>query len=240
MSNSIRKYLSKKITQAVLDFNLLTEVDKVLIAVSGGKDSTALLLELISRIGKIDPAYILEAIHIQSDFASFEARDFLKELSLTLPIPFHFLNVPIKENLKEHAKLNCYFCSNRRRIELLNFAQKHGFNKIALGHHIDEIIETMLMNMLYNAKFSAMPPKVCYKKYPVEIIRPLTYCEEKEIIKYIKHLNLAQYTCTCNFSANSNRKHIRKIILELTGGNYTLKRNLFESMRNICTDYLLP
>jgi tRNA 2-thiocytidine biosynthesis protein TtcA len=239
MADSIRKRISKKITKACIDFSLIAEGDRILIATSGGKDSTTLLLELCSRLGKIGPSHELAAIHIQSDFAKPDARSFLHELSSQVAIPFHFIDIAIEKRLKEGRKLNCYWCSTQRRSALIEFARIHGFNKIALGHHMDDIIETLLMNMLYKGEFSGMPPLVPYEKYPVSIIRPLAYCEEHEIIEYIHQTGLGQYTCTCDFSAHSHRKRIRNEIASLTQGNSTLKRNLFESMRHIKEDYLL-
>lgn len=237
--SQIRKRISKKITKALIDFQLIEAGDRVLVATSGGKDSTALLLELAARQGKIGPPHELAAIHIQSDFAEGKAREFLRGLAGQVEIPFHFLDIGIERRLKEGRKLNCYWCSSQRRMELLKFALAHGYNKIALGHHMDDIVETLLMNMVHKGEISGMPPKVQYDKYPVALIRPLAYCEESEIIEYIQEAGLAQFTCTCEFSAASHRKHIRKEIASLTNGNPTLKRNLFESMRHIKTEYLL-
>jgi len=239
MASVIRKIISKKITKAIKDFSLIEEGDRILVAVSGGKDSTALLKELVNRCGRVGPRYEVEAIHIQSDFANPEPRQFLKLLEQDVHIPFHYLDVNIKGRLKKGRKLNCYWCATQRRIELLQFACDNKFNKIALGHHLDDIIETLLMNMVYNGKFDGMPPRVIYEKYPVSLIRPLCYCEESELNEYIQDAGLARYTCSCEFSTHSNRKDIHKEIESLTHGSSKLKRNLFESMRNIQKDTLL-
>ncbi len=239
MSSFIKKRISKKITKALYDFPMIAPGDRVLAAVSGGKDSTVLVSELAARCGKVGVPYTIEAVHIQSDFADQTARQFLKELEQDLKIPFHFLNIAVEGRLKEGKKLNCYWCSTQRRTELIQFAREHHFNKIALGHHLDDIIETLFMNIIYNGEFSGMPPIVPYEKYPVSVIRPLCYCEEQEIQKYIDSIGYEQYTCTCAFSKNSHRKHIRHEIEQLTGSSSALKQNIFESMRHIKMDYLL-
>ncbi len=238
MASPIRKRINKKITKALFDFSLIEPHDKILVAVSGGKDSTTLLLELAARYGRWQIPFEMEAIYIQSDFASPAPKTFLQTLAGKLPFPFHFLDIAVAGRVKEGFKLNCYWCSTQRRVELLEFATSRGFNKIALGHHLDDIIETLLMNMLYKGEFSGMPPRVPYEKYPVSIIRPLCYCEEDEIVKYIRETEFAQFTCTCDFARGSHRKTIRREIEHLTQGNSTLKQNLFKSMRNVKMDYL--
>lgn len=239
MASLIRKRISKKITKALYDFPMIAAGDRVLVAASGGKDSTALLLELSARRGKVGVPFELAALHVQSDFASPEPREFLKQLEQQIQIPFHYLDVAVEGRLKEGRKLNCYWCSTQRRTELIKFARERGFNKIALGHHLDDIVETLLMNMVYKGEFAGMPPVVPYEKYPVSIIRPLCYCEEREIEEYVEEAGLKKYTCSCEFSKNSHRKRIRSEIEALTKCSPTLKRNLFESMRHIKMDYLL-
>ena len=239
MASLIRRRINKKITKALHDFPLIEEGDRVLVGVSGGKDPTTLLLELNNRRGKTGPHFELGAVHIQSDFADPSPRVFIKNLEKQLDIPFYYLDIGVERRLQEGFKLNCYWCSTQRRLELLEFARTHNFNKIALGHHMDDIVETLLMNMLYKGEISGMPPLVSYEKYPISIIRPLCYCEEEELRVYIKDAGLSQFTCTCNFSNNSHRKRIREEIKSLTQGNSTLKQNLFESMRHIKSDYLL-
>lgn len=239
MASNIRKRISKKITKALFDFPMINEGDRVLVGLSGGKDSTALLLSLFSRLGKFGVPFELAGLHIQSDFGDKAPKNFVKSLETLVNIPIYYLDIAIEGRLKDGERLNCYWCSTQRRTELIKFAKENGFNKIALGHHLDDILETLLMNMLYKGEFSGMPPFVPYEKYPVSVIRPLCYCEETEITEFVQEMGLECPSCKCIAAGNSNRRLIREQIEALTMGKSTLKRNLFESMRHIRMDYLL-
>lgn len=238
MSTNIRKRVNRKITRAVREFKLLESGRRVLIGLSGGKDSTTLLWELVHRKGKVDPDYTLEAMHLQSDFGNLQSADFLEKICKDLAVPFHRVPVNITARVKKGQSLNCWWCSTQRRAELLEFARLGNFDTLALGHHMDDMLETLLMNMLYQGVFSSMPPLLELDNYPIRIIRPLAYVENQELVEYVEDLGLAKFTCTCDFSKNSNRKVVRQHIQNLTGGNSKLKSNMFESMRQIRSRYL--
>ena len=136
--------------------------------------------------------------------------------------------------------MSCYWCSTQRRKELREYAIKNGYNKIALGHHLDDVLETLLMNQMQKGVLSTMPPKLKFDKFPVTIIRPLYYADEKTIIDYANQNNWKRFTCTCNYQENSTRKEARKRIQLLTDGDYRLKTQMLQSIKkqNIITDYL--
>ena len=115
---------------------------------------------------------------------------------------------------------------------------EHGYNKIALGHHMDDILETLLMNALQKGEFSTMIPSLQYENYPIKIIRPLCYVTEERIIKYSEEQNFKQFTCTCDFQDNSTRKESKKKLKQLTGGKSELKEKLFTALQNIKLEYL--
>jgi tRNA(Ile)-lysidine synthase TilS/MesJ len=115
---------------------------------------------------------------------------------------------------------------------------ENGYNKIALGHHLDDILETLLMNALNKGEFSTMIPRLKYEKYPVTIIRPLCFADVDSIIEHAKLHNYISQTCTCNYQENSGRKKARSRLEQLTGGNALEKRRLFEALRNIKPEYL--
>ena len=134
--------------------------------------------------------------------------------------------------------MNCWWCSTQRRTELNNYAMEHGYNKIALGHHLDDILETLLMNALYKGELSTMPPRLKYDKYPVTIIRPLCFADEQTIIAHARRCGYKSITCTCDYQNNSARKEARKKLEALTGSDTAQKRKLFESLKNIKSEYL--
>ncbi|MCI5607747.1 MAG: tRNA 2-thiocytidine biosynthesis protein TtcA [Spirochaetia bacterium] len=230
--------LSSLIDKAVFDYGLIEEGDRILIGASGGKDSTALIHYFSNRIKRPECKFEYKALNIQSDFA-FPFPEKILNLFNEWNVPFETLNVNILERVKPGQKMNCYWCSTQRRTELLNYAIKNGYNKIALGHHKDDILETFLMNMIEKGELSTMIPKLKYEKYPVMIIRPLCYVNEESIIEYARKEGYLGFTCTCSYQDNSTRKEARKKLDLLTDGDIQKKNHIFNSLKNVRRDYLL-
>jgi tRNA 2-thiocytidine biosynthesis protein TtcA len=177
-STVVRKLTAK----AILERELIAEGDRILVAASGGKDSTVMAWALSSLRPALKRNYTLEAIHISSDFCSCCKKTALRMRLEEWGIPFTDLFVPVIGRLKSGEKMNCYWCSTQRRTELLKYAMEHNFNKIALGHHLDDIIETFFMNMTAKGELSTMPELLKYRKYPGSLFRPLAYLEERQVI----------------------------------------------------------
>jgi len=231
--------VQKLVIKTILERNLIEEGDRILIAVSGGKDSTVLSWALSSIRNAIKKNYYLQGFHISSDFCSCcKKTDLIKHLE-TWEIPFIDNFVPIIGRLKEGRKMNCYWCSTQRRTELLKYAMENNFNKIALGHHLDDIIETFFMNMMNKGKLSAMPIYLSYRKYPVTLIRPLGYVEEKDIIACAEEKNILKSVCTCPYGINSERRSIRTLINSLTGNDSAVKRRILQSLSSTPIDLLV-
>lgn len=146
--------------------------------------------------------------------------------------------IEVLGRLKSGKKMNCWWCSTQRRTELNNYAIAQGFNKIALGHHMDDILETLLMNALQKGELSTMPPRLKYDKYPVTIIRPLCFADVDTIIDHARQEAYISSTCTCTYQDNSGRKTARSRLAALTDGNAKEKRRLFEALRNVRVEYL--
>jgi tRNA 2-thiocytidine biosynthesis protein TtcA len=222
----------------VLERKLVSEGDRILIAVSGGKDSTVLAWALAGLRPAIKQNYELGALHISSDFCACCKKTILSQRMEEWGIPFADLFVPVIGRLKEGKKMNCYWCSTQRRTELLKYAMERGFNKIALGHHLDDILETFFMNMTGKGELSAMPIVLKYRKYPVSLIRPLAYLEERQIVECAAEQNILKAVCTCPYGLNSKRRDIRKRIADFAGNSGTVKRRILKALSSGQTDLL--
>ena len=229
--------LSSLIDKACFDYNLIEKGDRILIGASGGKDSTALIEYFAQRSLRPDCGFEYLALNIQSDFAPPFPEGILSKFGVW-GVPFKSINVNILERVKTGQKMSCWWCSTQRRSELLSYALENGYNKIALGHHMDDILETLLMNMLNKGELAAMPPRLTYEKYPVTIIRPLCYVSEGHLIEHAKESGYAGFTCTCNYQDNSERKEARRQLEELTDGSQAKKERLFASLKNVQPLYL--
>ncbi len=230
--------VAKLVEVALRRYEMIEEGDRILIGTSGGKDSTALAYDLALKRRWWPERYEIAALHIDTDIG--ERHDFraLDARFAAWGLPLERLFVPVRERLKPGESMNCYWCSTQRRTELIRYAMAKGFNKIALGHHLDDIVETLLMNMLHKAEISTMPPVVRYEKYPLAVIRPLSLCEERQIIAFAEEKGFRSITCSCGFDGASRRREVRAKIAELTGGSSDLKRNLFASMSRVKPGYL--
>jgi len=202
--------VQKLCVKTIFEQNLIEEGDRILIAASGGKDSTVLAWALAAVRPALKIGYELAALHISSDFCKCCKKSALSQQLDGWGIPFTDMFVPIIGRLKEGRKMNCYWCSTQRRTELLKYAMENKFNKIALGHHLDDIIETFFMNVCTKSRLETMPVRLKYQKYPITLIRPLALLEESQIIACADKLGVLKTACTCPFGLNSQRKDFRK------------------------------
>jgi len=237
-------YLSKKVGKAMTDYQMLSDGDRIAVGVSGGKDSLSLLRILASRQAFCPIKYQLVAVHI----------DLGNSLSQTKRLKNYFNRAGYKYTIK---KLNlypkgksrisgksgqdksCFWCSWNRRKMLFTTAAEYRCNKVALGHHLDDITQTILLNLFFNAEISAMSPKQELFSGQLTVIRPLAYVQEKEIIRFAKQENLPYHRYNCPNSLVSNRKRVAGIIRDLERICPNLKTNIFRSIKRIKKDYLL-
>jgi len=231
--------INSLIGKALNGYNMISDGDKVLLAVSGGKDSLT-MTDLIRKIQGWAPvkfdliaAHITSDIHCGDDKTGERIFKFVKELG----IEYRSKHIEIIEKMDE---ANCFWCSWNRRKALFELAEELGCNKVALGHHKDDIVETMLMNLLYNGEISAMNPFQEMFKGKLTIIRPLCYVEEKLIKAFSKEMEYEAISCACPFGNNTRRQYIKNFLkdAEKNTPKINIKSNIFKSVSRIKKEYI--
>jgi tRNA 2-thiocytidine biosynthesis protein TtcA len=198
--------------KAIYEFELLKDVKKLAIALSGGKDSLSLLYLLKAISGRGIPELELYAIHVGGAFScgAGVSESFLRGICRELGVTF--LTCSSKQ---ERENLECYSCSRERRALIFEAAKKVGASTIAFGHHRDDSVQTLLMNLLHKGEFAAMLPKVPMQDYGVTIVRPLIYVSEEEIREFAKMYEFNRTVCQCPVGQNSMRKKTKELISSL-------------------------
>lgn len=230
-------YISKGMGRAIMDYKMLAPNDKIAVAVSGGKDSLTLLRLLINRKKFVPIKYDLIAVHIDMDYPKSISKR-LEKYFKKLKVEYKIIKTDILKKT-EKSKINCFWCSWNRRKELFLAAHKLGCTKIALGHHLDDIVETMLLNLFFQGEISTMSPKQELFKGKITLIRPLAYIEERLIKRFAKETGLGHDSCVCAHSIISNRNRMSRIICDLEKNCPDIKKNIFRSLKRVKKDYLL-
>lgn len=243
-----RKEIWSKFVKAVQDYELIKENDKIMVCISGGKDSFLLAkcIEELIRHGK----YPFEAKYVvmdpgYSDKHKNDILDVAKKLNLDIEI---FSSDIFDSVINMESDSPCYMCARMRRGCLYNKAMSLGCNKIALGHHFNDVIETTLLSMFYGSEVKTMLPKLHSDNFPgLELIRPLYLVKEKDIIAWMNSNNLKFIDCACKLTEdnssindiNSKRKEIKNLIDDLLKVNPNVDHNIFKALDNVNVDCVL-
>lgn len=242
-----RKTIWSKFIKAIQEYELIEENDKIAVCISGGKDSMlmAKLFQEIQRHGKIP----FECIFLCMDPGYNEFNRQLIELNANiLNIPMQYFDSDIFDSVAEMDSNPCYMCARMRRGFLYKNAQELGCNKIALGHHFDDVIETTLMSLLYNGQFKTMMPKLRSQNFDgMELIRPMYMIKESAIVDWAKFNNLNFIQCACRLTENcivgqgggSKRNEMKLLIKEFRKKSDIIDMNIFTSLHNINLETIL-
>lgn len=230
-----RKDIWRKFTEAVTLYNLISNGDKIAVCISGGKDSflMAKCFQEIKKHGKID--FDLKFITMNPGYSDYDINSILYNAK-QLDIPLEVFNTDIFDSVQAmKVKSPCYMCARMRRGNLYAIAQDLGCNKIALGHHFNDVIETILLGMFYNGKIETMLPKIKSEHFlGMELIRPMYLVREASIINWMNFNELKFIGCACPLKEeNSKREEMKKLINNLRKNNKFIEYNIFKSVENI-------
>jgi len=239
--NKLQKRLRREVGQAIADYQMIEEGDYVMVCLSGGKDSYT-MLEILRSLQKTAPVkFDLVAVNLDQKQPSFPEQVLPTYLE-SIAMPYHILEKDtysiVKEKVPE-GKTTCALCSRLRRGSLYGFAEQIGATKVALGHHRDDIMETLFLNLFFAGKLKAMPPKLLSDDKKNILIRPLAYCKESDIITYAEAMEFPIIPCNlCGSQENLQRKVIKEM-LQSWGKQYPGRlESIFTAIQNVSPSQL--
>ena len=241
-----RKGIWSRFVKAVKEYALVEEGDEIAVCISGGKDSMLLAkcMQELQRHG--EKKFGLRFLVMDPGYAP-ENRALIESNAAHMGIPVHIFETQIFDAVVGIEKSPCYLCARMRRGYLYEEANRLGCNKIALGHHFDDVIETILMGMLYGAQMQSMPPKLWSTNHKgMQLIRPLYYVHEQDIVRWKEHNGLRFLRCACKFTENcavreedSKRLEVKRLIADLKKNNPNVDINIYRSAYNVHVDTLI-
>ena len=233
--------LRGQVGKAIADYNMIESGDRVMVCLSGGKDSYTMLDMLLSLQRKAPIEFELLAVNLDQKQPGFPTQ-ILPNYLTSLNVPYRIVEQDTYSTVTSivpEGKTMCGLCSRLRRGVLYRVAQEEGINKIALGHHRDDIVETLFLNMFYGGKLKAMPPKLLSNDEQNIVIRPLAYCTEAEIQKYAKVREFPIIPCNlCGSQENLQRVQIKQMLQAWERETPGRINNIFSSIQNITPSHL--
>jgi tRNA 2-thiocytidine biosynthesis protein TtcA len=239
--NKLAKRLRRQVGQAIQDYNMIEDGDRVMVCLSGGKDSYTMLDLLLSLQRRAPVKFELVAVNLDQKQPGFPEH-VLPEYLAALRVPFHILEkdtYSVVKRVLPEGKTMCGLCSRLRRGNLYAFAAEQGFTKIALGHHRDDIVATFFLNLFHGARLAAMPPKLLSDDGRNVVIRPLAYCREADIAEYAEFRQFPIIPCKlCGSQDNLQRKQIRRMMDEWEKTSPGRCEQIFKALQNIAPSQL--
>lgn len=235
----LMRRIEQRFMKGIVQYGLIEEGDKILVGLSGGKDSLA-LLELLARRSRIyKPRFSVVAVHVVMTNIAYESdMDYLRTYAEGLGVPFVRYETSFDPST-DNRKSPCFLCSWNRRKALFTVAKEQGCNKIALGHHMDDILETLLMNMTFQGAFSTMPPRLVMRKFDMTIIRPMCLVHESDLVEMAALRGYHKQIKNCPYEKDSHRSEMKDVLKRLEAMNPEARFSLWSSMNNVQAD-LLP
>lgn len=240
--NRLRGRLEHQVGKAIGDFNMIENGDSVMVCLSGGKDSYT-LLEILLTLRKRAPIdFRIVAMNLDQKQPGFPVDvlpNYLSKLGVEYHIETQDTYSIVKEKIPE-GKTTCSLCSRLRRGIIYSVAQRLGANKIALGHHRDDMIETLFLNMFFGGKLKAMPPKLVTDKGDHVVIRPLAYCAEKDIARFARGMEFPIIPCNlCGSQENLQRQIIKEMLTNWEREYPGRSQTIFTAMQNVAPSHLM-
>lgn len=228
--------IKKRFNKGCVDYHLLEDGDRILVAVSGGKDSLLLARLLAERSRIFRPSICVEAAHVVMDNIPYETdSEYLEHFCAEVGLPLHILHSRFDQST-DLRKTRCFLCAWHRRKALFTFAVERGFNKVALGHHQDDILTTWLMNIVYEgAAKPAMLPRLRLEHYPLDLIRPLCLVSECDIVAAAHDLGFVRQTVPCPYEEASRRSDVNAMFRQLENLNPEARYSMWKAMNGVQT-----
>ena len=240
-NNKLVKRLERNTGRAIVDFNMIGEGDRVMVCLSGGKDSYTLLDLLLTLQKRAPVQFELLAVNLDQKQPGFPP-DVLPNYAREIGVPFHQIEQDTYSVVKRvipEGKTTCGLCSRLRRGALYNFAGNHGVTRIALGHHRDDIIETLFLNLFNGGRLKAMPPKLLSDDGQHVVIRPLAYCSERDIARYADMRQFPLSPCNlCGSQDNLQRQAIKEMLAHWQRHHPGRIENIFRAIANVSPSQL--
>ena len=239
--NKLQKRLRRNVGKAIVDYRMIEDGDKVMVCVSGGKDSYGMLDILLNLRQSAPVRFELVAVNLDQKQPGFPAEVLPGYLD-GLDIPYYVLEKDTYSIVKQvvpEGKTTCGLCSRLRRGSLYGFAGEIGATKIALGHHRDDIVETLFLNMFFNGSLKAMPPKLLSDDRKNVVIRPLAYCREKDLARYAAYKAFPIIPCNlCGSQDNLQRQQVKQMLADWERQYPGRTETIFRSIRNVAPSQL--